>query len=334
MTIIMSSNKRSHPDHFIGLLCYKGKRTDFGGSARRLSSHVRYCNGPPQQSYYQKKKKKILHSDDSFTTTHPNGMSQFPFNMVHRNIAGNMNEVCFSNSDNDFESGNPDELYSNENQINITNSAVYQSALVNDHIIPGNTAFPSNIHHPSIQPIIEASKPFNLDVGMSSCSEFQVQLALICDSHRTDMKLFNEVNQLIKKHSIGRQLSFSSDNLSARQGFIKSIGKSLKTERLQHTDVTVPLALGGSAITAVFDLEAQILSLLHDDSLMHPDNFTDQCDIFTGKATGPNLHYGEIHMGDSWEPCVVWRHVLPQGGYFDPVFMRLSPKIKPSCPPR
>ncbi len=54
--------------------------------------------------------------------SHPNGMSQFPFNMVHRNIVGNMNEVCFSNSDNDFESGNPDDLYSNENQINIMNS--------------------------------------------------------------------------------------------------------------------------------------------------------------------------------------------------------------------
>jgi hypothetical protein len=161
----MSSNKRSHPDHFVGLLCYKCKRTDFGGSARRLSSHVRYCNGPPQQSYCQKKKKKILHSDDSFTTSHPNGMSQFPFNMVHRNLAGDMNEVG-----NDFELGNPDELYSNDNQINIMNSADYQSALVNDQIIPDNTAVPSNIHHPSIQPTIEASKPFNLDVGMPSSS--------------------------------------------------------------------------------------------------------------------------------------------------------------------
>ena len=90
--------------------------------------------------------------------------------MVHRNIVGDMNEVCFSNFDNDFELGNPDELYSNDNQINIMNSADYQSALVNDQIIPDNTAVPSNIHHPSIQPTIEASKPFNLDVGMPSSS--------------------------------------------------------------------------------------------------------------------------------------------------------------------
>ncbi len=110
----MSSNKRCHPDHFVGLLCYKCKRTDFGGSARRLASHVRYCNGLPKQSY-QKNKKKLLHSDDNFTTSHPNGMSQSPFNMNNRSIVGNMNEVCFSNFDNDFESGNPDESDFNEN---------------------------------------------------------------------------------------------------------------------------------------------------------------------------------------------------------------------------
>jgi hypothetical protein len=53
--------------------------------------------------------KKILHCDESFTTSHPNGMAQLPFNMVYRNIVGNMNEVCFSNSYKDFELGNPDE---------------------------------------------------------------------------------------------------------------------------------------------------------------------------------------------------------------------------------
>jgi hypothetical protein len=93
-------------------------------------------------------------------------MTQFPFNMVYRNIVGNMNEVCFSNSYEDFESDNPDELHFDEN------NADNPSGLVNDQIIPNNAAVPSNIHHPSIQPTIEASKPFNLDVGMPSCSEF------------------------------------------------------------------------------------------------------------------------------------------------------------------
>ncbi len=117
-----------------------------------------------------------------------------------------------------------------------------------------------------------------------------MELARICDHHRTDMKLFNEINQLIKQHSIGRQLSFSTDNLTTKLSFIKNLGTNLKTERLKHEDVKVLLAVGGNAITAVFNLEAQILSLLLDDSLLHPDNITDQYDIFTGNATGPNLH--------------------------------------------
>jgi hypothetical protein len=53
-------------------------------------------------------------------------MSQFPFNMVHRNIVEDMNEVCFSNFDDDFELGNPDELYSNENQINIITAQTFK----------------------------------------------------------------------------------------------------------------------------------------------------------------------------------------------------------------
>jgi hypothetical protein len=73
-------------------------------------------------------------------------------------------------------------------------------------------------------------------------------------------------------------------------------------DTLKHEDVNVPLALRGNAITSVFNLEAQILSLLMDESIMQQDNIADGYDIFTGKATDlSNLHYGEIHTGDAWE---------------------------------
>ncbi len=74
-------------------------------------------------------------------------------------------------------------------------------------------------------------------------------------------------------------------------------------DTLKHEGINVPLALVGGAIMAVFDLEAHILSLLMDESIMQQDNIADGYDIFTGKATGPNLHYGEIHTGDAWEPA-------------------------------
>ncbi len=87
--------------------------------------------------------------------------------------------------------------------------------------------------------------------------------AHICDCHRTDMKLFNEINQLIQQHSIGLQLSFLSDNLTNRLSFVRTLVASFKTDTLKHEDVNVPLALGGNAIMAVFNLEAQILSLFY-----------------------------------------------------------------------
>jgi hypothetical protein len=65
----------------------------------------------------------------------------------------------------------------------------------------------------------------------------------------------------------------------------------------------VSLSLDGSAIVAVFDLKAMILSLLLDESIMHPDNIADGDGIFTGKVTSPDDHSGEIHTGDAWEPA-------------------------------
>jgi hypothetical protein len=35
---------------------------------------------------------------------------------------------------------------------------------------------------------------------------------------------------------------------------------------------------------------------------MQQNNFANGYNIFTGNATVPNLHYGEIHTGDAWEP--------------------------------
>jgi hypothetical protein len=141
-----------------------------------------------------------LDLDDNFTTSHPNRMSQFPFLMNNQRLVGYKNELCFSNQDNHFEAGNPNETQFNDNyQIDILlsdilNSAQDQNVLPNVHgnsqldtptLSPQCTRNSSMLHHPSIQPIIEASKPFNLDTGLPSCFTFQMELALICDHHRT-----------------------------------------------------------------------------------------------------------------------------------------------------
>ncbi len=132
--------------------------------------------------------------DDNFTTSHPIRMSQFPFLLYNQHLVGYENEVCFSNQDNHFEAGNPNETQFNNNlQIDvllgdILNSAQDQHVLPNDHghsqldtptLSPQSTRNSSILHHPSIQPIIEAFKPFNLDTRLPSCFTFQMELARI-----------------------------------------------------------------------------------------------------------------------------------------------------------
>ena len=49
---------------------------------------------------------------------------------------------------------------------------------------------------------------------------------------------------------------------------------------------------------AVFNLRAQVLSILQNNELMQPHNFAPGYDIYTGKPTSPVTHYGEVHTGD------------------------------------
>ena len=207
-------------------------------------------------------------------------MSQFPFLVNNRSLVDHENEVCFSNplEYGDVEIGNADDAQ---------HSGTANSNEVADVINTLALSHSSRLYHPSIEPITEATKPFNIDAALPSCFTFQMELARICHHHRTDLKLLTEVNQLIKKHSIGRQLSFLSENLTNRNRFVQKLGTCFQTKTLKHKDVNVPLELEGYAVTPVFDLEAQIMSLLLDESLMHPDNLAEGYDIFTGKRLVP-----------------------------------------------
>ena len=235
--IIMSTTtNQCHPEDLVGLFCFKCQRSDFGGSARRLSSHRQHCNGPKnphhQDSSRSRKKRKVLHrSDVNFSTIHSNGMSQFPFLAKNRSLVGHENKVCFFNSNNpseydEVEIGNQDDTPLFNHDSVIINSVVtpHQELLTLFQL--SNNNYSSLLHHPSIEPMIEATKSFNLNAALPSCDIFQMELARLCNRHRTDMTLFNEVNQLIKQHSIGRELSFLSENLTNRNRFVQKLGTS------------------------------------------------------------------------------------------------------------
>jgi hypothetical protein len=55
----------------------------------------------------------MVQADANFTITHSNGMSQCPFLMNNQFLVGNEKAICFSNQDDNFEVGSPDDTQLN-----------------------------------------------------------------------------------------------------------------------------------------------------------------------------------------------------------------------------
>ena len=170
----------------IGLFCYKCLRDDFKNNAQQLKSHVQFCNGPKiNDQQRSRKKKKSLVDTFSFSQSHPNGTSQFPF-LVNRHCLNNHHPmIC-------FEEGNPDDGLPEES----FSPGESTGSPDNDGILEVNPFLPSNTslddchdppcHNPppfnsSLQPTSEPTKPFHLQAGLPPSFRFQLQLSSICN---------------------------------------------------------------------------------------------------------------------------------------------------------
>jgi hypothetical protein len=89
----------------------------------------------------------------------------------------------------------------------------------------------------------------------------------------------------VKKHSVGRQLKFSSNSLKTRATLLKRLEKAFNTSILQPKTINVELTNGTHATVSVFDWKAQIVSLLTDPDIMTPENLAEGLDVFTGAVT-------------------------------------------------
>jgi len=155
--------------------------------------------------------------------------------------------------------------------------------------------------HVNNKPNTESELPFNTDIGLPNSWKFQIELNDLMGRNRTNLKLVDDVTNLIKKHSNGNQLKFSSEQLQSRSSFLSNLEKAIKCERLKPMDVDVDISHDMQATVSVFDTEAMILSLLHDHELMKEENLAPGYDIFTGEVTEDSDVYGEVHTGDAFE---------------------------------
>jgi hypothetical protein len=136
----------------------------------------------------------------------------------------------------------------------------------------------------SLIPSKESEIPINLEASMPQNTQFQLDLLNILSQHRTNLKVHDQIISVTKRHSYDQSLTFSYHNLKTRSSLLKDLEQNMDTAKLKPQDVDVNLTFGGQATISVFDLEAMIMSLLTDPTLMQPKNIAHGYDLFTSKS--------------------------------------------------
>ena len=122
--------------------------------------------------------------------------------------------------------------------------------------------------------------------------------------HReVDLCLSNDIHDVVKQHA-ENGLDFKSMTMLSRKNLLKRVVEVYNLTTL-GPEVYKMQVHENTLLTsvAVFDLRAQVLSILHNNQLMQPKHFAPDYDIFTGKPTSPITHYGEVHTCNSFEPA-------------------------------
>ena len=107
--------------------------------------------------------------------------------------------------------------------------------------VEDDTGTTSTKYDPSLRPLHESETPYQQDIGIPNAWKFMVDLTDMIDKRRVDLKLQEDFNNLLKKHTNKNVLKFSPSNLQSRQGFINSLEKSFASKGLRPKDVNVTL---------------------------------------------------------------------------------------------
>ncbi len=132
-------------------------------------------------------------------------------------------------------------------------------------------------------------------------AQFGIDLQHLLSSHRgVDLKLYDQITDLVGYHSTTRNTDFTKVKLYHRNELICTLTSLYNLQHLKHTIHNVMLSDSSVVSVPVFHVKSIILSLLQDPQRMKHDNFASGYDVFTGHATRPNAHLDEIHTGALW----------------------------------
>ena len=131
--------------------------------------------------------------------------------------------------------------------------------------------------------------------------KFGIHLQHILSSHRgVDLKLFDDITNLIKYHAIVETTNFSSVKLYQRNELTTSLSSLYNLHHLKPILHQVQLTDSSIVTVPIFDVKAVILSILHDTKRMQTKHFAHGYDLFSGKPTSSTTTMHEIHTGALW----------------------------------
>lgn len=150
----------------------------------------------------------------------------------------------------------------------------------------------------------------------SSAYQLQVQLNSLLNRNKASVGMYDEVVTLFNAYLTSPEFSRMT-TLKSRNKFLLETEKAFSIESMKPIYGRVKLTDNSIATVPVFDATAMILSLLHDPTIMVPENLAAGYDIFTGAELDGyecNGRYGEVHTGDAWAKALKW-HCGGNGEY-------------------
>ena len=131
--------------------------------------------------------------------------------------------------------------------------------------------------------------------------KFGIHLQHILSLHRgVDLKLFDDITNLIQYHSTVENTNFSSVKLYHRNELTTSLSSLYKLDHLKPILHQVELTDSSIVSVPIFNVKAVILSILHDTTRMNAKHFAPGYDVFSGKSITTNTAIHEIHTGALW----------------------------------
>ena len=163
-----------------------------------------------------------------------------------------------------------------------------------------------NHHYPMnnfpLPQIDEKKYQIKYNVQLTPSMLYQIDLEHTLRRHRNvDLSLHDEINEVMERHA-SRGVKLSESKVYKRERLVEELTMAFNLYESKPTIIRVPISRNTSlASVAIFNVEARLLSILHNANLMQEGNFAKDYDVFTGKPTQEITHYDEVHTGKQFE---------------------------------